>query len=310
VYSSFNARAAGLCLSAEATINLAASSGFEGVDLLVRDLVDSGADPRELRARMDDRGLRGGAWPLPVSWRGDSATFARDLERLPRLAEAAATLGLTRTGTWVLPETPERTDSEAARSVHRAATVAMHIERLGAIARVLDQYGSRFGLEVIGVESFRTGRGDPFIHRLADLDATLGALGNEAPNFGILLDVFHLYAAGEPIEAGLAWGVERVVWVHVADLPAAAHPDRESIRDDNRGLPGENGAVDSPAVLRRLADLGYDGPVSAEPMAGSRSLQGKTPEQAARLIASALHSVWPLAAPGGREARVPDLRNR
>ena len=38
---------------------------------------------------MDDLGLRGGAWPLPVDWRGDARRFARDLDRLPVLAEAA-----------------------------------------------------------------------------------------------------------------------------------------------------------------------------------------------------------------------------
>ena len=76
---------------------------------------------------------------------------------------------------------------------------------------------------MIGVASFRTGRGLPFITRLADLGQLLDSLRDEAPNVGIVLDGWHLYAAGESVEAGLAWGVERVVWIHVADLPAAAH---------------------------------------------------------------------------------------
>src|SRR4051812_29860497 len=105
MFASFNARAVGLKLSAAATLDLAAGAGFAGVDLLVRDLLEAGDDPRVLRARMDDLGLRGGAFPMPVHWCGDAATFARDLARLPRLAEAAAILGLSRTATWVLPET-------------------------------------------------------------------------------------------------------------------------------------------------------------------------------------------------------------
>ncbi len=165
---------------------------------------------------------------MPVDWRGDSATFERDLARLPSLAENAACLGLMRTATWVLPEVPAHQDAHA--------VVAFHVERIGRIARVLHGYGIRLGLEV--VSALREGRGEPFVARMADLDPVLGALWDEAPNLGVLLDAFHLYAAGEAIEAGLAWGVERVVWVHVADLPATATGERTAIRDADRGLPG------------------------------------------------------------------------
>jgi len=75
MYASFNARTIGLTLSAARTLELAADAGFDGEDLMVRDLLDAGDDPRALRARMDDLGLRGGAFPLPVHWRGHAAEF-------------------------------------------------------------------------------------------------------------------------------------------------------------------------------------------------------------------------------------------
>ena len=293
MFSSLNARALGLALSPVETIELAARHGFGGVDLLVRDLVAAGIDPQELRTRIDAAGLRGGAWPLPVDWRGPVEPFARDLARLPRLAAAAATLGLTRTGTWVTPETPAIVAGSGDPAARHAAAVRLHIERLGAIARTLDAEGIRLGLEVIGVASARTRRGAPFVHRLADLDRVLGDVWLEAPNLGVLVDGFHLYAAGEPVEAGLAWGVRRVVWVHVADLPRSAPPDRAAIQDHDRGLPGEHPAVPTADLLRRLAIAGYDGPVTPEPMAGCRSLAGLTPEQAVRRLAGALSTVWP-----------------
>lgn len=295
MFTSFNARALGLDLSTQETLTLASEAGFDGVDLLVRDLLERGEDPVAVRARMDDLDLRGGAWPLPVDWRGDAGQFARDLARLPRFAEAACILGLRRTGSWVMPETPSRPDRDdpAAIAAHRDAFVAFHLERLGAIARILAQHESRLGLEVIGVETSRTGRGIPFVHRLADLDCVLGDLWREAPNLGILVDGFHLYAAGETVEAGLAWGVERVVWVHVADLPGLALPDRAHILDNERGLPGENGAVDSRGLLKGLDDLGYDGPVTAEPLAGCRTLAGLGPDDKAQAVATALRSAWP-----------------
>ncbi|WP_435009964.1 sugar phosphate isomerase/epimerase family protein [Tundrisphaera lichenicola] len=287
MFASFNARAVGLMgLSAEETIDLAASSGFEGVDLLIRDLLRSGSNPNSIRTMMDDRGLRGGAFPMAVDWRGDESNFRRDLDDLPRLAEAAAILGLTRTGTWVMPETPHR-------SADRGELASLHIRRIGEIARILDDHGIDLGLEVIGVESFRTGSGEPFITRLSDLDRELEPIWAESPNLGILLDAFHLHAAGEEIEAGLSWGIGRVVWAHVADLPASALDDRSRIVDADRGLPGENGAVDVRGFLDRLAIEGYQGPVTVEPMSGCRSLAGLSPREIADRVRSALDGVWP-----------------
>ncbi len=293
MYRSFNARALGLELPAEATLRLAAAHGFEGVDIVVRDLVDAGADPAEIRARMDDLGLRGGAWPLPVRWRGDEATFREDMARLPRLAEVAAILGLFRTGTWVMPETPASPGDNRSPESHLETVAELHRCRLGAIARVLADHGTSLGLEVIGVRASRMGPGPPFIHRMADLAPLLDHLGVATPNVGVLIDLFHLHAAGESIEAGLAWGIDRVVWVHVADLPSGASGDLAEIQDDNRGLPGEHGAIDARGGLRKLADCGYRGPVTAEPMAGCRSLKGLQPNETAQKVAAALGAIWP-----------------
>src|SRR5262249_51062202 len=131
--------------------------------------------------------------------------------------------------------------------------------------------------------------------RMSELDAVLGSLWEEAPNLGVVVDSWHLYAAGETVEAGLAWGTQRVVWVHVADLPAAAERDPAAMSDSDRGLPGENGAIDSTALLQRLsgATPPYDGPVTAEPMPGCRSLVNLEPEARAHRVAAALRSIWP-----------------
>jgi sugar phosphate isomerase/epimerase len=290
VYSCFSGRALGLDLAADEAIDLAVAAGFDAVDLPIRDLVRAGTSLDGLRARIDHHGLRGGTWPLPVDWRHGPDAFARDLERLDGYAGAAARLGLTRTGTWVLPETTASPDDPDA---HRAATGAWHVARLGAIANIVGRHGIRLGLEVIGVASSRPGRGMPFVHRLAHLDRWLGALLTGAPNVGIVLDAFHLYAAGENLAAALAWGVERLVAIHVADLPAGAEPDPLAMHDGHRGVPGEHGAIDSRALLARLAAHGYDGPVIAEPMAGCRSLVGLTARQRAGYVAAALQSVWP-----------------
>jgi sugar phosphate isomerase/epimerase len=292
MFACFNARAVGLAtLGTESTIHLAASAGFKGVDLMVRDIVLRGEDPATIRSLLDDRGLKAGAFPFPIDWRKNEASFLRDFETLPPLLEAARVLGLARTGTWVMPESPDR-------GMTRSEMVDLHVTRLGRIARLLNDFGIRVGLEVIGVESFRSGRGERFVTRLGDLDPKLGTIWDESPNLGILLDAFHLYASGEPIEAGLAWGVEQIVWVHVADLPPGANLDRTTIIDANRGLPGENGAIDLRNFLARLLREGYKGPVTVEPLANCSSLRGLGPTETVMLVKQALDRVWPDAEAG------------
>ena len=294
MYQSFNARAVGLPnLPWAETIEVAAEAGFEAVDLMVRDLVEGGANLGEVRRRLDDRGLRVGAFPLPINWRRDQESFRIDLAALPRWTDAAARLGLTRTGTWVLPETPTATPAGVGPADHRATVLAWQADRLIPIARVLAGHGIRLGLEVIGVPSFRRGDGLPLTTRMENLDADLAAVLDE-PNVGVLVDAFHLHAAAELFDRALAWGADRVVWAHIADLPPGADPtDRAAIIDAERGLPGPGGAIDCQGFLALLLAAGYDGPVTLEPLANCAALLGLTPDLAARRVKRALEACWP-----------------
>ena len=166
----------------------------------------------------------------------------------------------------------------------------MHVERLGKIAEILADHGSRLGLEIMGPASARRGRGPDFVHQYHRLSDQLGELRDEHPNVGVLVDAFHLFAAGEEVEAGLVWGVDAVVWVHVAD---SANPDRLRVLDQERALPGETGLADCRGLLRRLAQQGYNGPVTGEPLKHCRSLQGLDALTTARRTLASLQTVWP-----------------
>lgn len=295
MFLSLNTRAAGLDLDPPATIDLAARHGFAGVDLMLRDLVERGFDPRALRERIDDRRLLPGAFPLPVDWKGDEARFQSDLERLPAIARAAQTLGLTRTGTWILPETASPGKGTSAAQL-RSEAVDWHVRRLGPIVRILADYGIRIGLEVIGPATSRTGRGLPLFDRLGgpEVGALIERLQTPEGTVGLLVDAFHLHAAGEEIEVAWGRGIDQVVWVHLADLPAGATPDRSVIQDRDRGLPGEHGAVACRELLGELANRGYSGPVCIEPMAGCRSLANLDPDGVARKLIGAFEAVRPV----------------
>lgn len=292
MYISWNARGVGLTVDPIESIGLAAAAGFEAIDAPIRDLVDSGVDLDRFRGLMDESGIKGGAFPMPVDWRGDDDVFQSSLKAFPRYASAARRLGHVGAGTWVEPAT--RPGESRFQAVDR------QISRLAAIAQILADFDLRLGLEVIGVASFRSGRGEPLICKLADLDEVLAPIRSSCPKVGIVADVFHLFAAAEPIETCLKWGVEAIVTTHVADLPPriadepiATNVDRSRIVDSNRGLPSENGAIDARSFLSLLSTAGYKGPVIAEPLAQRRLLDGFEPIEIARNVKRSLDSVWP-----------------
>jgi sugar phosphate isomerase/epimerase len=292
MYMSWNARCVGLAIDPIESIGLAAAAGFDAIDAPIRDIVDSGIDLDRFRKLMDESGIKGGAFPMPVDWRGEDEVFRSSLKAFPRYAAAAKRLGHVGAGTWVEPETRPRES--------RFQAIDRQIQRLVAIARILADFDLRLGLEVIGVASFRSGRGEPLICKLADLDEILAPIRSSCPRVGIVADVFHLYAADEPLETCLKWGVEAIVTTHVADLPPRNRDepigtdfDRSLIVDSIRGLPGENGSIDARSFLQILAEAGYEGPVIAEPLAQRRLIGGIDPIDVARNVRRSLAAVWP-----------------
>jgi sugar phosphate isomerase/epimerase len=82
-----------------------------------------------------------------------------------------------------------------------------------------------------------------------------------------------------------------VVVVHINDAPAGIAVDEQI--DQVRALPGETGVLDIGGFLNALAEIGYDGPVTAEPF--SQRVREMDPEAAVAATAESVHAVWQVA---------------
>lgn len=241
----------------EAAIAAAQAGGFAGVEANAREIAErvarDGAPP--VRALFEQSGVRPAAFGLPVEWRGDEEAWRRDLQALPALAQAAASVGCTRTNMWILPASDELSYEENRR---------FHVERLAPVAGALAEHGVRFGLEFIGPKTMRDGKRHEFVYTMAgmlDLAAEIG------PNVGLLLDCWHWYTAHGTLDELRALTPEQVVYVHVNDAPAGVPIDDQV--DNVRGLPGETGVIPIADFLAALQHIGYDGPVVPEPFKAS-----------------------------------------
>jgi sugar phosphate isomerase/epimerase len=263
-------------------IRLAKRTGFAGIDFSIREATaladEHGIDyVRELFARDD---IIPGQWGLPVAWNREDQ-WETDLVQLPRLAAVGRELGCTRTSTWISSGSNERPFSENWR---------WHVERFRPIAQALADHGCRLGLEFLGPKTIRDRFRYEFVYTLDGMMQLAHDIGTG--NVGLLLDAWHLYTSGGTIDDLDRITAPDVVTVHVNDAPEGIPLDQQV--DNVRRLPMETGVIDLPGLMRKLAAMQYDGPVTPEPFS-ERVNSIEDPIEAASLVASHMDRMWKAA---------------
>ncbi|MEA3406570.1 MAG: sugar phosphate isomerase/epimerase family protein [Chloroflexota bacterium] len=265
----------GVDLPFEESARLAAKYGFEGITVSGSDVERMGVDT--IRRILEQNNLLPGVTGIPVNFREDDATFARDMEDLPTFAKDMSSVGCKRVATWFKPWHETLPFEKCFEQLRR---------RTARICEVLADYDMRYGLEFVGPKTSREGKPHPFIHDLDGLLELIDAVG--ADNLGVLLDSYHWYTSG-----GMASDLEKlsddlVVAVHVNDAPAGVPRDEQL--DPVRAMPGETGVIDMETFMGALRDMAYSGPVIVEPF--SERIRSLADEEAIKETARSLERIW------------------
>lgn len=265
----------------EATIKLAAETGFAGIDFDIREAA-SLADARGVEAVLDmfeQNGVVPGQWGLPVAWNNEE-TWEKELAELPQLAALGVELGCARTATWC----PSWSDVRPYET-----NFAWHVARFRPIAQVLADHGCMFGIEFLGPKTLRDGHKYGFIHTLDGMMALADAIGTG--NVGLLLDVWHLFTSGGSLDDLDKIAASDIVTVHVNDAPAGMAWDE--MQDTVRFLPMQTGVLDLVGFMRKLEAMGYAGPVTTEPFNQElNALAAEDPRAAAQKVSDAMDKLW------------------
>lgn len=250
-------------------LDLAARHGFAGLDMRLEQVEDfvGACSPERMREAMVERGVRPGYCSFvrsPLVMAGDDEAWLADLEKLPTQAEAARTMGYERVGVVVLP---------FHANLSFDACFDLHVERLKQVVPVLSDHGLRLGLEYVSPITRRAGQGEVFIHDLKGMmelvDATNAEIqgGNLGGGVGLMLDTFHWACAGETLDDLRQLRGEQVVVLHVNDVLASRAMAEQTAFE--RMLPGANttsSAIELAGFMGVMREIGYDGPVTCEPM--------------------------------------------
>lgn len=268
-------------LSIPQQIELARTAGFDAIDVSITEVAELARSlgEKKLSALFRDSGVRPGPWGLPVAWTRDDQ-WEKDLEALPALAALARSLGATRTATWCMSGSNERVFD---------ANLRWHADRFRPIARVLAAHGCRLGIEFLGPRTIRAQFRHTFIHTLGGMLDLAREIGTG--NVGLLLDAYHLHTSGDPMEVLDTIRAADVVTVHVNDAPTGLTLD--TYLDQDRRLPMETGVIDLGSFIRKLAKIGYDGPVTAEPFSKAvNEIGARDPAEAVRVTAQHMDRMW------------------
>jgi len=268
----------GVSAGQEEAIALAKAYGFQSVDPVagyLAKLEDSAL--ATLRDRMKADGIVWAAGDAPVNFRNDDAAFREGMKRLPDVAKALQRAGVDRVGTWLMFGNDELTYKQYG---------SLMTKRLREMADVLGDHGLRFGLEYVGTWSAWSSVKHPWVHTMAETLELIEDIGR--PNVGLVLDSWHWYHAQESADDINALKNEQVVVVDLND--GSAGLDRKAMQDTTRELPAATGVIDVGAFLTALADIGFDGPVRAEPF--SAALNAMDNEDAVAATAAAMKKAF------------------
>jgi sugar phosphate isomerase/epimerase len=264
-----------------ALMELARAHGFESIQPNGGYIASlDAAQRKDLSAELAGKSLVWGAAGLSVDFRGDEEKFRVGLAALPKEAAALRDVGATRVSTWLKPFHDSMT---------YVSNFKQHTERLGEVTKVLADQGLRFGLEYVGTKTLWTSKRFSFIHTMAETKELIAAV--DQPTLGFVLDSWHWFTAGETAEDILTLTNDDVVACDLNDAPKGIAIEDQL--DNQRELPAATGVIDIKAFLNAVAQIGYDGPVRAEPF--NKPLNQLENEPAAEATANAIRKAIEIA---------------
>jgi len=264
MYSWLACQTLGVRAKQREAIELAHRHGFESVEPLAEELATMSADDlKQIGDEVKSKGLRWGTATMRLNFNAGDTEFAAGMKSLPRLAKAMQTVGATRIYKFVNPVSDSLTYMQ---------NFKRHTRNVSAVAGVMEDHGLRLGLEYSGPKTAWAAGHFPFIHTLAEARELIASTGKK--NIGVDIDTFHWFTAHETVADLLGLTNNDVVTVDACDAPPGT-PIDERLKE-NRELPCTSGTIDLAGVMKALQQIGYDGPVRADPL--FRAAQGPADE--------------------------------
>jgi sugar phosphate isomerase/epimerase len=246
-------------------IELALTYGFTGMDVDMHEMLR-----RAQRTNVEDAAkyleaakIEVGGFELGTDLDADEEAFTSELGGLHPIADMAKQLGATR-GYIRVPAATNRLPYHEYFDIQGT--------RLGQIAEVLETRGIKLGVGFSAGKELEEGKEFAFIRNVEGFLALVNSVTGS--NVGLLLDTWDWVVGEGAMEELRKVPVEKLVAVRLGTLNSEAEAAKAASSD--RVLPEQEGALNHVEVIKHLAEIGFEGPVS--PSASNQSYKGQTRE--------------------------------
>lgn len=264
-------------------IEYAAKYGFEAFDPNINEF--TALSDSAMKQVMDDMAAKNlvfgfAAQSVPVS-QTDEKFAEWTKASLTGWAKAMQRAKMTRFCTWLTPSDARLTYLQ---------NFKLHARRMTEVATVLGDHGISFGLEYVGPKTSWASRKYPFIHTMESMKELIAEVGKS--NVGFLIDSWHWHNSGETPADILTLKNKDIVGVHLNDAPKDVPVDQ--LKDGQREIPLATGVIDTAGFVNALNQVGYDGPIAAEPLGAS--VRTLPPDEALAKVAEVMKKAMALIA--------------
>lgn len=246
-------------------IELALTYGFTGMDVDMHEMLR-----RAQRTNVEDAAkyleaakIEVGGFELGIDLDADEDAFTSQLGGLHPVADMAKQLGATR-GYIRVPAATNRLPYHEYFDVQGT--------RLSQIAQVLEPRGIKLGIGFSAGKELEEGNEFAFVRNVEGYLALVNSVAGA--NVGMLLDTWDWVVGDGSMDQLSDIGADKIVAVRLGSVTAEV--EAGSATSSDRVLPEQEGALNHVNVIKHLASIGFDGPVS--PSASSQSYKGQTRE--------------------------------
>ena len=240
---------------------------------------------REAALKLRDSGLEWGLMPMDIDIMRECTDdeFESDLLLLTQQMDLAEAAGVKRYYNHVWPGSNERSFNE---------NFEWCVKRFGRVYKSAKEHGLQSGFEFLGPKPLHDAFKYPFIRNLKDILTLADAISAEV---GVLVDTYHWYTSGSTLEdLDLLQSGERVVGVHLNDGWKGRTRDEQE--DMEREMPLATGVIDAVSVIKKLDEMGFNGPVTVEPFEPAATRLKNMPlDDACKEVVDSIKKVFNLA---------------
>ena len=246
-------------------IELALTYGFRGMDIDMSEMVrrSQRTSPEDAAKYLKAAEIKVGGFELDVDLSADDETFTSQVGALHPAAELAGSLGAGCSYVRV----PAASDDNA-----YPEWFELQSGRLKQVAEVLSGKDIKLAIGFSAGKELDEGKQFPFIRNAEGLIALVRSVG--VSGAGVLLDTWDWIVGDGTMEQIKSLKPEEIVAVRLGSLPADVEPGKATSND--RVLPEKEGAINHVDLVKHLASIGFEGPVS--PSASSGRYKGQTRE--------------------------------